>query len=55
MLRALGGSEWKGVSVALYGPSVASLDHSATQTSVCRRASSAGMRTYCSRSPRCAL
>lgn len=55
MLVALEGSEWKGVSVELYGPSVASLDHSVTQTSVSRHASSAAMRTCCSRSPQYAL
>lgn len=54
MSGALGGNEWKGVSGELYGPSAVSLDHSATQTSVSRHASSAEMRTCCSRSPQCA-
>lgn len=55
MLGALEGNEWTGVSVELYGPSVASLDHSVTQTSVSRHASSALMRTCCTHSPQCAL
>lgn len=51
---AWAGNEWTGASAEPCDPAAASPARSARQTSACRRASSGGRRTCCSRSPQCA-
>ena len=51
--EAWAGSESTGVFVEPCDLAVACPAHSATQTSACLRASNAGRRTCCSRSPQC--